>query len=60
MKSARLSSIQYNSETNLINIKSQGVKSPKAFSQPKTPSVKYLSAASSLPAYVKHNKNDNN
>ena len=55
MKSARLSSIQYNSDTNLINIKSMGLKSPKAGSQPKIPDIKYLSATPSLPRCVKHN-----
>ena len=60
MKSARLSSIQYNSDTNLINIKSLGLKSPWAGSQPKIPNIKYLSATPSLPRHIKHNnKNDN-
>ena len=60
MKSARLSSIQYNSDTNLINLKSLGLKSPKAGSHPKIPDIKYLSATPLLPRYVKHNnKNDN-
>ena len=60
MRSARLSSIQYNSDTNLINIKSLGLKSPKAGSQPKIPDIKYLSATPSQPRYVKHNNNNNN
>ena len=60
MKSARLSSIQYNSDTNLINIKSLGLKSPMAGFQPKIPDINYLSGTPSLPRYVKHNNNNNN